>query len=118
MSIDLAQARLDVTERRAVVRSFNLLGSMVLVYPDPDVPEDEWETATFEGLTPEQLVPFAEVVLYELKVPVPTIVCPTCRGSSSKFCSGCGGAGKVLPSQVSSEQAAASPSLNRYRGGS
>jgi len=80
-----------------------------------DHPEFGTEDFEFTGCTISQLVPFSEALLYAWGAPVPTIECPICTGRNIVNCSTCGGRGQVLPSEVTSQQASASPTLDKYR---
>ncbi len=105
-----ADARANVCK----VAKLDLMENSVTVqYTDHDTYGTE--EFKFKGATIAQLVPFAEVALRSMNLPVPTIACPRCNGRNIRNCSMCHGRGRVLPSMVSSEDAAYSTTLDKYR---
>ena len=105
----------DVRSNKAMVTSLSMGGEVRALYPDPKEESAEWKVEVLEGLSISQMVPFAEQVLFNMKVQVPTIVCPNCSGRNLRNCPTCNGLKKVLPSQVSSMEAALSPTMQRYK---
>jgi len=108
----LAVAEIDVRQSRATVTALSF-ESVTVAYSDhPTYGTIEFE---FAGLEVHQLVPFCEAHLRTLGAPVPTVECPGCAGRNVRNCPTCNGLGKALPSQISSQQAAASPTMDKYR---
>jgi len=94
------------------VRGLKLDSVLVAYQEHPEFGTEEFE---FEGCTIEQLVPFAEVTMHAAKLPIPTLACPTCTGRNVRSCTTCNGVGRVVASQVTSQEAASSPTLDKYR---
>lgn len=106
----VADARANVCK---VVKLDLMENSVTVQYTDHDIYGTE--EFKFKDASIKQLVPFAEVALRSMNLPVPTIVCPRCQCRNIRNCPMCGGRGKVLPSMVSSEDAAFSPTFDKYR---
>lgn len=106
----LDEALAHVRAREAKVVGLSMDGELTIRYANV-------EDIHYKGMTIAQLVPFSEVLLHGLGLTVPTIECPYCTrlGRNVRNCSSCGGKGSVLASQVTSKQAAMSPTLDRYR---
>ena len=108
----LEQAARDVRRSEAKIKGLTFSTVTVAYVEHPTYGTEEFE---FEGCTISQLVPFSEALLRGLGVAVPTVQCPKCTGRNLRNCPTCNGLGKVLASQVTSEEAAESPSLAKYR---
>jgi len=113
MQPTLEGAVADACAGACEVTKLDLKGSVTVQYTDH--PTYGTEEYVFTGCTIQQLVPFSEVTLRAMVLPVPTIACPKCQGRNIRNCHMCGGKGKVLPSMVSSEDAAYSTTLDKYR---
>lgn len=107
-------AALDVRQLKATIVGLTFDSVKVAYVDHHTYGTEEFE---FVGCSIAQLVPFSEVMLRSIGVTVPTIECPTCTGRNVRNCSTCNGRGRVLASQVTSEQAAESPTLDKYRKG-
>ena len=110
----LKGAELDARQGTCKIVGLTFESVKVAYTEHPTFGTEEFE---FVGVSNAQLVPFSEIYLRTLGLTVPTIECPVCTGRNVRNCTTCGGKGKVLPSQVTSQQAAASPTLDRYRDG-
>ena len=108
----LERAAKDVRRDEATIKGLTFTSVTVAYVKHPTYGTEEFE---FEGCTIAQLVPFSEALLRSINVAVPTVQCPKCTGRNLRNCPVCNGLGKVLASQVTSEQAAQSPSLAKYR---
>jgi hypothetical protein len=108
----LERALADARKLDARVVGLKLDAVKVAYIEHPEFGTEEFE---FEGASIAQLVPFAELAMRDQGLPVPTITCPHCLGGDLSCCPTCRGLGKVLPSQVTSQEAAASPTLDKYR---
>ncbi len=109
----LEQATMDVRQNKARVVGLTLTGMVKVAYVEhPTYGTEEFE---FQGCTIAQQVPFSEALLRSINVAVPTVQCPKCTGRNLRNCPTCNGLGKVLASQVTSKEAAASPTLDKYR---